>query len=224
MHLGLTRGTPVVGGPTHFPYNTQLEPMVIDLVYIPTELSLRVRHHIHLDIWGMSDHAPLLSELPTLNFELTKFKCYLKLGTPEYTSWMEEVSKVLANLGDMMPPSTPEEIYAIVETMLLAFSKVWDSHADFVNITQNSKKWWNGSCTSTLAQYQSSRGQEDWAEFQCTTRTAKHSFFNCRIQEIAVKKAGPWDLVAWIKQHQLPSYEAHYAAHMVGKSSNISYT
>jgi len=45
-YLGLTRGMPEVEGPTHFPYNIQLELTVIDLVYVPMELSLRVMHKI----------------------------------------------------------------------------------------------------------------------------------------------------------------------------------
>jgi len=93
--LGLSRSTLEEEGPTHFPYNTQLEPTVIDLVYIPMELSLQVEHCICPDIRGMSDHAPLLSELPILDFEVTKYKCHLKLDTPEYTSWMKKVSESL---------------------------------------------------------------------------------------------------------------------------------
>jgi len=152
-------------GPTHFPYNPLLEPTVIDLVYIPEELSLRVRHHICPDIRGTSDHAPLLSELPTPDFEVTKYKCYLKPDTPAYMSWMKEVSEVLATLGDAAPPSTLGEINDVVQAMSMVFSKAWDTHADFVDVTHNSKKWWYGSCMKALVCYQSSRLQEDWAEF-----------------------------------------------------------
>ena len=165
--LGLTRGTPKVAGPTHFPYNVQLEPTVIDLVYVLMELSLRVMHQIHPEIRGTSDHAPLLSKFPTPNFEVTKYKCYLKPDTPEYISWMKDVSEVLATLRDAPPPSSLEEINEVVQAMLSAFSKAWDSHADFVNVTHNSKKWWNGLCASTLAWYQTSKLQEDWAAFWC---------------------------------------------------------
>ena len=160
--LGLVHGTPVEEGPTHFPYNPLLKPTVINLVYVPEELSLRVRHHICPDIRGSSDHAPLLSELPTPDFEVMKYKCYLKPNTPEYTSWMKDVSETLAALGDALPPGTPGEIDDVVQAMLTAFSKAWDSHADFVDITCNSKKWWNGSCAKALATYRSSRLQEDW--------------------------------------------------------------
>ena len=102
-HLRLTQGTPVEEGPTHFPYNPLLEPTVINLVYIPEELSLKVNHSICPDIRGSSDHAPLLMELPTLDFEVTKYKCYLKPDTPEYTSWMKDVSDILATLGQPVP-------------------------------------------------------------------------------------------------------------------------
>jgi len=86
---------------------------------------------------------------------------YLKPDTPEYTSWIKDVSKVLANLGDAMPPGTLEKIDDMVKAMSMIFSKVWDSHANSVNVTCNLKKWWNGSCAKALAQYWSSRSQED---------------------------------------------------------------
>ena len=140
-------------GPTHFPYNPLLEPTVIDLVYIPEELSLRVHHHICPDIRGMSDHALLLSKLPTLDFELTKYKCYIKPDTPEHTSWVKDVADVLAALGDNPPPGTPEEIDDVVQAMSVTFSKAWDTHAAFVDVTCNLKKWWNGLCAKALALY-----------------------------------------------------------------------
>ena len=181
---------------------------MINLVYIPEELSLRAHHHIHPDIRGTSDHAPLLSELPTLDFELTKYKYYIKPDIPAYMSWIKDVSDVLATLGDNAPPGTLGEVNEVVQTMLAIFSKAWDDHADYVDVTRNSKKWWNGSCTRVLAMYRSSRLQEDWAEFHRTTRVAKCSFFNQRIQDIVVKKALPWNIVFWVKQHQLPPYKA----------------
>ena len=86
---------------------------------------------------------------------------------------MEDVSAVLAALGDNLPPSSLDEIDDVVQAMLAAFSKAWDSHANFVDVTHNSKKWWNGSCTRALATYRSSRLQEDWSEFCHTTCAAK---------------------------------------------------
>jgi len=136
-----------------------------------------------------------------------KYKCYLKLDTLAYTSWMKDMSEVLATLGDAAPPSTPEEINTMVQAMLAIFSKAWDTHANVVNVTHNSKKWWNGLCACTLTQYWSSRLQEDWAEFWHTMHAMKRSFFDQR-KDISIKKARPWDLASWVKQCQLPSYKA----------------
>jgi len=61
--------------PTHFLYNPLFEPTVIDLVYILEELSLRVHHHIRLDIRGMSDHALLLSEHKIQVLYQTRHSC-----------------------------------------------------------------------------------------------------------------------------------------------------
>jgi len=99
--------------------------MVIDLLFIPTELSLWICHQIQPDIRGISDHTPLLFELLTLDFEVTKFKLYLKPGTLKYTSWMKEVSTVLANLGDAPPPGTLGEIEEVVGAISVVFSKTW---------------------------------------------------------------------------------------------------
>ena len=114
-----------------------------------------------------------MSELPTPDFEVTKYKCYLKPDTPEYMSWMKDVSEVLAALGDAPSPGTPEEVDDVVQAMSMAFSKAWDTHADFVDVTCNSKKWWNGDCAKALHTYGSSRLQEDWSEFRRMTHAAK---------------------------------------------------
>jgi len=44
--------------------------------------------------------------------------------------------------------------------------------------------------------------------FRSTTRSAKWSFFDGRIAEIASTNKCPWDLISWVKQHKLPAVEA----------------
>ena len=62
--LGLTRCLPSVAGPTHFPFNRNLSPTVIDLIFVRDELSLQIVHHILPDDRGPSDHAPLIVTVP----------------------------------------------------------------------------------------------------------------------------------------------------------------
>ena len=44
--------------------------------------------------------------------------------------------------------------------------------------------------------------------FRSTTRSAKWSFFDGRIAEIASTNKCPWDLISWVKQRKLPAVEA----------------
>ena len=71
-----------------------------------------------------------------------------------------------------------------------------------------SKIWWNKDCRQSLNIYRKSRYLDDWKLFKKIIKTTKRVFFNTKIQEVANKSCGSWELINQVNKHKLSAIEA----------------
>jgi hypothetical protein len=178
--LGLTLSTPVEAGPMHFPYNEALTATVIDLMFVPTEVSLTVEHSILADMRGTSDHAPLTVVLPGPDSEVPVTRWSIIAGSDEESAYRGKVLDALAPLLTWEGQSV-DELDDVVSTIAVIFAKAWGSHAKESRRGKHSNRWWTLECADAIAVYRASRDQDDWHDYHRTMRAAKRDFFKKRI-------------------------------------------
>jgi len=103
-----------------------------------------------------------------------------------------------------------EEIERAVNWLGSIIDLAWTKNAKRSRISGHSKQWWSDDCKRSLDKYRSARSLENWKKFKNSVKNAKRSFFNDKIQEVANKSRGPWELTNWIKSRKLPAIKAIY--------------
>jgi len=84
----------------------------------------------------------------------------------------------------------------------------WKNNTKKSIISKHSKQWWSDKCSRALNNYRNSRSLENWKNFKRVIKNVKRSYFNEKIQEIANKRKGPWELTNWINRWKLPATRA----------------
>jgi hypothetical protein len=205
--LGLTFSTLVEAGRMHFPYNKALMATIIDLMFIPTEVSLTVEHSILADMRGMSDHTPLMVVLPGPGSEVPVTRWSIIAGSDEESAYRGEVLDALEPLLAWEGQSIGD-LDDVVLVIALIFTKAWGSHAKESRWGKHSNGWWTLECADAITVYWASRDQDDWHDYRCTMRAAKRDFFEECIHEVATTNQHVWDLMTWTRKCNLPLYEA----------------
>ena len=84
----------------------------------------------------------------------------------------------------------------------------WKGNTKKSRISKHSKQWWLDKCSQALNNYRNSRSLENWKNFKKVIKNVKRLYFDDKIQEIANKRKGSWELTSWINRQQLPTTEA----------------
>lgn len=84
-----------------------------------------------------------------------------------------------------------EILRGIAQEFTTIVKDLWNKFSKLVNITKQSKAWWNEECNRDLAVYQIFRQRSDYIKYRKTVKLAKRVFFDRKIQEIVSSNKKP---------------------------------
>jgi len=148
----------------------------------------------------------ILTTIPIAEENTDLRKRTIKKNSEEEKPFIKEVIPSLKNL-DMSNVLDIPNLERVVNNFANIIDNAWTKNSKIVNITKHAKSWWDNKCNKDLAKYRALKNIEDWKTFQKTIKNTKQSFFDLKIQEIANKKYGPWELMSWVNKRKLPAIE-----------------
>ena len=101
-----------------------------------------------------------------------------------------------------------EKLEHIVNQLGAIINQAWKKNAKKSKISKHSKQWWMEECSRSLNNYRTTRILNNWKSFKKVVKNVKRSFFDTKIQEVATKSCGSWELMNWISRHKLSTTKA----------------
>ena len=137
---------------------------------------------------------PLTISIPIIEESITSIKCSIIKDSKEETSFINDIITSIRNfnMSNLLDISSLDRA---VNEFANAVESTWEKNSKVINITKHSKSWWDKNCSRNLEKYRSLKSLEDWKIFWRTVKDMKWLFFNLKIQEVANKKWGPWELM-----------------------------
>jgi len=203
----LTLSSPTNPGPTRFSDTIGESNTVIDLMFLRYGSEELDNYSILPDSCLSSDHAPLLIDIPISNKIIHMSKLLI---IPKSEQETEFIKNVILNISTMDTSNIVDikKLEQVVNLLRSIVDQAWSKNAKKLKITKYSKQWWSESCSRALNNYRAARNLENWKAFKKTVKDAKRTFFDDKIQEIANKSRGPWELMNWVKKRKLPATKA----------------
>ena len=205
--FNLALSLPTNPGPTRFSDTAGESDSVIDLMFLRCSSSELDHHTILSDLQLSSDHMPLMIDIPIYDKVIHSTKLVI---TPKSNQEKEFIQNIISSFNslDTSNINSVECLNQIVDQLGSIIEQMWSKSAKRSKLSKHSKQWWTNSCSLVLNNYRTSRNRDTWKAFKSTVKKAKRIFFDNKIQEIANKSRGPWELMNWVKKRKLPATEA----------------
>ena len=203
----LTLSNPTNSCPTRYSDMEDESNSVIDLMFLQYGSSELDHHSILSESRLSSDHAPLSVDIPIVKEIIQTSKLILAPKSDQESNFIKDIILNFKSL-DTTNIEDIGQLEWVVNQLGMIIDQAWGKNAKKLKISKHSKQWWSDECKWSLNNYRSSRSLENWKKFKKTVKNVKRSFFDDKIQEIANKSRGPWELMNWIKRRKLPAIEA----------------
>ena len=164
--------------------------LVIDLMFLRSNLSELNNHAIHLEWHLTSNHASFTITIPIVEEFIPTSKFLIPKNSEEEEAFSREAALVFKSL-DTLNLSNHESLELVINSLVARIEQAW-----------------NEDCNCSLNKYRESRNLEDWKLFRKTVKIIKRLFFDIKIQEVANKSCGLWELINWVNKCKLPAMEA----------------
>ena len=195
---------PINQVPTRYSDNVNDSNSVINLMFLCCDSSKLNMHSIYPEWCLTSNHVSLTITIPIVEEHIATQKRTIIKNSEEEDELIKELIAAFSKLDISNISDIPK-----LEKVVLDFANIvdhtWMKYSKLANIMKHSKSWWNGECNKDLAIYRSSKSIESWKMFWKTVKSTKRTFFDLKIQEIANKKQGSWELMSWVNKCKLPA-------------------
>ena len=180
--------------PTRYSDTAGESNSVIDLMFLWNRSSELDNHFILPNSHLSSDHTPLSIDIPIFEEIINTSKLTI---TPKSEQETKFIKDVISNfkMVDTLNIEDIIKLEQVVNQLGSIIDQSWSKNAKKSKISKHSKQWWLDSCSRALNTYRTSRSHENWKSFKTTVKDAKRIFFDDKIQEIANKSRGPWELM-----------------------------
>ena len=101
---------------------------------------------------------------------------------------------------DMSNIDDTKKLEHTVNQLGMLIRQAWTKNAKKSKISKHSKQWWMEEYSRSLNNYRTSRSLENWKKFKKVVKDVKRSFFDDKIQKVANKSRGLWELMNWIRR------------------------
>ena len=205
--FNLTLSMPTNPSPTRFLDMAGEANSVIDLMFLWYGSSKLNQHSIHSDSHLSSDHAPLTITILIVDVFVNTSKLSIPSNSKQESAFVEDIISIFKNL-EITNITNKNNLESIVNHVKTSINQVWTKNTKRSRLSKHSKQWWIEECSKSLDNYRMIRSLENWKMFKRVVKNTKCSFFNLKIQEVANKSHGPWELMNWINRHKLLATEA----------------